>query len=221
MRTSTAACATRRRSPCSLARPEPAVLRALAADVGRVQAPGPLDATALLTLGALAGRSTAVIDGTHTALDRLLALEARAGRGGFTSLWLDALGNSGSGDVLPALLRHLGSADMHVRESAVAALRRVPGEPVVPLLDRASADGEALVRIAAVEALSERPEPDARAILRRVAAGDADEAVREAALQALAPRLGRTAGEREVVERIARSDPSPRVRELAARILAG
>ena len=88
----------------------------------------------------------------------------------------------------PALMDALGNSDLLVRRTAVKAASGLPPEQALPILSRALADPEPMVRQAALERLvGLRPRtPEAQKLLE-AAGKDADDAIRAVAVKALWP----------------------------------
>jgi HEAT repeat protein len=137
--------------------------------------------------------------------------------------WIEALGECGRPETVPALRRVAAEADERMRDAAVLALGAIAGAAATDALaERASLDGSPLVRLSAVELLAERA--DARDRLHRIVGSESHETVRISALLALRPFLSEETGDaaiRDLVERLAAGDPSTAVRDTAARLLKG
>lgn len=141
-----------------------------------------LSGSAMLVLGALAGRG-AEGNGQPVVME-LLALESAVRRQGVEPGWFEALGNTGDPAVLPLASRLCASADPVERAWGLTALRRVDA-PMAHALQRAAAreDGAAGVRRQAIEqigaiaaawvtdALIECTDADVDADVRRAAYG--------------------------------------------------
>lgn len=142
-----------------------------------------LHGTALLLLGAFAGRSD-----SDAALQSLLDRETFAVDRGLVADWLAALGNAGRPAVADAALRHQDDADPGIRAAALVALRRVDDARVLPALEAAlRRDADEQVRLAAVQVVAERRDREAvRRLLVLAAEGDASPQVRQVAAAALA-----------------------------------
>lgn len=194
-----------------------AAVAAAEAVFGDAGATAELQGTSLLLLGALADERA--MDAAH--VQALLGHEQAALERGLAIDWLEALGNAGRPEVVDAALRHLGAADERQRAAAVSAVRRTAdARAVAALVEHASTDDSALVRMRAIEALALRAGPAALASLERAALEDRDANVRLTAVLGLAGRSERTAV-RAVLQRVAGQDASHHVREAAAAALAG
>jgi len=179
------------------------------------------DASALMLLGTLASRNGEVLENGQTALDSLVQLEARVARAKKSDIWLDALGNAGTPAIVPHVLRHLDHEDIPVRESAVHALREIDTPRAIEALLRKSRDDASeIVRARAVAVLARRGAAAARNRVRQAALEDSSRSVRRAAIQAIASRGLRDASSRQVIQRVAKADRDPQLREIARRMLA-
>jgi HEAT repeat protein len=204
-----------------LARPGQRVLSDLAGDLARAAELTGDDAMAMLLLGALAPRAGEVRVGGRSAFDVLLAQEDRARAQGRLDLWLDALGNAGTEDVVPHAQRYAAHDDELVRGAAYHALHRVGSPAALALLERGLDDASAAVRTDVVRALGDHGSAGACTLLARAARGDADAAVRRAALDGLARMAPRRPAARQALEEAAQVDPDPANRAAARALLQG
>ena len=133
---------------------------------------------------------------------------------------LKALGNAGMAEALPAIEQCLAADSPIVRAAAAESLRRISGPVSDGLLLRLLGDPSDRVRSEAVRALEEHgPSATVLPALANVAQNEPDSGVRTQAVVALiawARDGGPTTG---LLEQIARTDPDPRIRELAAGVL--
>lgn len=173
-----------------------------------------VEGTAMLLVGSLVGRDAAGVD-------VLLAAEGRVRSEGLTPLWLQALGNAGTDEVLTAAMPYAHDADPHTRAAAMTALRQVRASDAVRVLaDRARHDDSAVVRCSAVRALAETPGAVDFGTLSDLASQDPDESVRHAALLGLRHRAAGDPRLRPFLERRASEDPADGVRALLRELLA-
>lgn len=204
-----------------LAQPNERVLGDLTQDLGRAAEFTGDDALAMLLLGALAPRAGEVRVEGRAPMDVLLALEGRAQQQGRLDLWLDALGNTGTADVVPHAQRMAAHGDEAVRAAAYHAVRRVEVPAALALLERGLSDPSPRVRGDVVAALSQHQSEAAAAALIRAARDDADADVRRASVGALARFAKPGTAARQAIERAAQSDPDAGNREAARGFLAG
>jgi hypothetical protein len=135
---------------------------------------------------------------------------------------LRGIANAADATLLAAVRPLLQHTAFGVREAAVAAVQRMTAPEVDGLLiARLRGDAHASVRVAAADAIGSRT---ASAELSRALAGaaldDADAHVRDRALAIMADWLGTRAELRPALEKAARTDLEPKLRERAARALA-
>src|SRR5690606_17203013 len=208
-------------SMLQLAKPSERVLTDLARDIGRAGELVGDDAMAVLLLGALAPRAGEARVGGQSALDTLLGYEDKASAQGRLDLWLNALGNAGTPEVLPHAERLTRHNDEMVRGAAYNALRQVKTPRALTVLQRGLSDPAPGVRADAVAALGEHRTPEACALLVRAARDDADPQVRQIAYRGLAPHARPGTAARQALEHAAHNDPDPETREMAARLLRG
>lgn len=145
---------------------------------------------------------------------------------------LEALGNAGRERSTEALLAWARVDDQDLRATAVGALRRLEGPAVDAALHAALDDASHLVRREALSALGARapatalgavagalvqdPAPEVRLHALEVVVGWLDDAAQAPDEAGVPPRALRA-----LLERAARSDPDPAVREAAAGLLEG
>jgi hypothetical protein len=136
-------------------------------------------------------------------------------------LYMDALGNTGSAEILPAAQLALETGGPLLRTAGVGALRLVAAPEADAILVRvAHEDAEAQVRQQALLAMTNRPRTEAGvntalALLR----ADASAEVRAVAIAVLEPTIERS-DVREALEAAARADASKLVREQATQALS-
>ncbi len=204
-----------------VAEPSARVLGDLAGDLGRANDLVGDDAMAMLLLGALAPRAADTkIDGRN-AFETLLALEGKTVQQDRTDLWLNALANTGTADVLPHAQRYTAHENDRVRAAAYAAARRVDKPAGVALLERGLTDRSADVRVDVVVALGEHRSPAARAALIRAARDDSDATVRRRTLSGLAGFAKKNADARQAIEQMATGDPDADNQKAARTVLDG
>jgi hypothetical protein len=129
--------------------------------------------------------------------------------------YLDALGNAGLPEAVSAVEKYLGSDENSVREHAVRALRRVPGEAaerhIVRMLGQ---DRSATVRTSAALAARDRgPAPVLTAALDIAARKEPDLVTRFTALKTIIIHLDEAPSLRASLEWAAQHDPNPELRE--------
>jgi hypothetical protein len=195
------------------------VVQGFAAALSNAQSLDAGVAAGVLALGTMAGRVAA--DARPAAMQLLLQLEAPAAlqRGGLAN-WLEALGNAGQAEGLPAALRHHRAADEFVRAAAVSAVRSIGDQAALQIVLAGADDGEPIVRARAAEVLAQRGEPVALPRLAQLLEREPDAQVRQAAVGALAGRAAEPAVAAMLRGRASR-DPDAEVRRLAAEALAG
>ncbi len=204
-----------------VAEPTARVLGDLAGDLTRANDLAGDDAMAMLLLGALAPRAgDTKIDGRN-AFETLLAFEGKTVQQDRADLWLNALANSGTADVLPHAQRYTAHENDRVRAAAYAAARRVDQPAGVALLERGLTDRSADVRVDVVAALGEHRSPAARAALIRAARDDSDATVRRRTLSGLAGFAKKNADARQAIEQMASGDPDADNQKAARSVLDG
>jgi HEAT repeat protein len=102
---------------------------------------------------------------------------------------LEALGVNGTAGCLPVVLERLADGTEAERAAARAALERMPGKDVDPILTRQAVTLEGSLRVALLELLGGRAVTEAVPVLAK-AAREGDPAVRAAALRALGQAAG-------------------------------
>ncbi|MFO1077027.1 MAG: hypothetical protein U1E73_04790 [Planctomycetota bacterium] len=165
-----------------LARPEPALVEALARDAGDA-----FDGrgNAMLVLGALATRSAPLADG-RSPQQVLLAMEDASTARGELSTWLLAVGNAAPPETMAIVERHIGDQDPAVRAAALVALRRVAtGAAVTLLIERGLGDADAAVRHEALSELARRDDARAWNAIARTEQQDPEESLRNKARELL------------------------------------
>jgi HEAT repeat protein len=124
-----------------------------------------------------------------------------------------------AGESLRFLLEKLKVArDSREKTLALEALGNSESEAALEAVARTAEDEDETVRACAVHAM--RAMPGADAVLRRKAETDSSERVRAIAVERIAARASLDPEVREWLERVSRSDPSPRVRESALQVCA-
>jgi hypothetical protein len=181
-----------------------------------------LRSKSLLVLGALASRQPqSESTDRNTVVAELIGREDRARSAGQLQPWLHALGNSGHEDALPAIQRYLGDDNAAVRNAAVAALRQFDTpQATSALLDRARSEPDLRVRALAVEGLAQRNDSAGLDYVAGVLAREPDADVRSAAVAGLSRQLLRNEAVLPMLQRAAQHDPSPAIRDQAARAMA-
>ena len=176
----------------------------------------------LLVLGALASRQPQSESTDRDAVvAELIGREDRARSAGQLQHWLHALGNSGHEDTLPAIQRYLGDDNAAVRNAAVSALRQFDTpQATSALLDRARSERDLRVRALAVEGLAQRSDSAGLDYVAGVLAREPDADVRSAAVAGLSRQLLRNEAVLPMLQRAAQHDPSPAIRDQAARAMA-
>jgi HEAT repeat protein len=202
-------------------KPTPRVLNDLTADLHGAKELTGDNAMAMLLLGTLAPRAAGTEIEGRSALDTLLAFESKAQQGERLDLWLNALGNVGTDDVLPHAQRHAGSASELVRGAAYNALRQVQSPRALALLERGLLDPAAGVRADVVSALVEQRTKAAGDALVRAARDDSDAGVRRATIPGLARHAPTHPAARQALEQMAASDPDGENRKAAGAVLKG
>lgn len=178
----------------------------------REHEPAELCETVWLALGTAVRRCERAADGRQA----LLGLEAQAQRRGMTITWLEALGNLGHEAALPIAARYLQCQEPALREAGASALRKIATTEAEQLLaECARSDSVAGVRARAGEILAARGGPGSLATVTALLASETVEDVRLALVQALAKCVTGRADACELLERQARQDAAPRVREAA------
>jgi len=136
---------------------------------------------------------------------------------------IEALGNSGSPDVLSDLQGALGSSSPAVRAAAARALRLIPGSAVDQLLATTmTSDADPDVRVAALFSTGYRPWTAFLAPVTELCQHDPVLEVRQAAVFSAegAANRGYGAGTAAVLNWVAQNDPDPALRSEAAGAVA-
>jgi HEAT repeat protein len=199
-------------------RPTPALIDALASVIQGPESPRNVRSSALLALGNLAGRAEP--EPREASLALLLAAPENDASSDDLVVWLEALGNSGSARILPAVADFLDHGDERVRESAVSALRFLAASEATELLIAALRDPSARVRTVAAEELAAQDSPAAGRAVARFLAGESSTIARKRAVAALGRSTRLDEDARGLLLQVARADPDAGVRELARAILA-
>ena len=120
----------------------------------RGDAPKSLSTTAMLLLGSFAQPNRAA---AAPSWQQLLDHEVAAVAEGSVRTWLEALGNAGRSEALPAARRYLASEDPSLRSGALSAVRRVADPEAARMLRQAAEqDQDRNVRDHARRLLAER-----------------------------------------------------------------
>jgi HEAT repeat protein len=178
--------------------------------------------TAQLALGTMARNATGSSpERAAEIVDLILAHVDSASFAHDPGQLLLVLGNTGSERALPTITRFTDHAVSEVRAAAATALRFVETARAEALLLRMlSSDQDGAVRAAAAYALSFRAlTHDAFQAQKTALLNDTDKDVRLAVLSNLGKALGARPEISSIIERVAREDPAPDVRD-AARVLA-
>jgi hypothetical protein len=131
-------------------RPTAELAGGVAARITALDAIDPVDATAVLALGALARRDAKVLAGERSVLEAVEGWQERARRLDAEDLWLDALANAKSPKLEAAARDALTDGRDHVREAGMRALGQVEGDSAFTTLrEVASSDAEPRMRCAA------------------------------------------------------------------------
>jgi HEAT repeat protein len=173
-----------------------------------------LRSASLFMLGAAAGR-----EGADPALmQQLLSFEEAAVESGMLDRYLEALGNTGSAQILPKVVEHLESNDPKVRSAALDALRRLETPEAVSLLQQyATQDPSPQVRIEAVDTLSGHSGSHVISTYKSMMS-DSSASVRSELARALDKRPEPQA--KDLLRKMSLQDSDPNVRQLAAELLA-
>ncbi|HTF90186.1 MAG TPA: HEAT repeat domain-containing protein [Planctomycetota bacterium] len=181
-----------------------------------------LHASALLTMGALAN-----IGGSHTpagsaAFHHVMNWKESAEESGRLPEWIEALGNTGSPQVVDAVRPYLTHEDDLVRASAVHALRMVFTLEVSDIAAvRGQEDSSANVRGRAAEVLGARVDSHARTAIAGMLDNEQVEDVRRTLILYLGSQVASDAVARALLEDAAATDPSAELRQLANEQLSG
>ncbi len=181
-----------------------------------------LQGSAILTMGVLAniaGSNTAV---GATAFHHVMNWKKSAEDNDQLPEWIEALGNSGSPQVVDAVKPYLGNDSDQVRASAVHALRLVFTLEVSDIAAlRGEEDNSAIVRGRAAEVLGARVDDHARAAIGNMLDHESVVLVRQALILYLGGQVAHDGGARLLLEDAAATDPSPELRNLAQEQLSG
>lgn len=203
--------------------PGPEVLAAAARWLGDDSQPG-MQTTALLALGAVSHAAGSHAGG-QAAFEQVMAWKQRAIDTDRLPEWIEALGNSGSPQVVDAVRGYLDHEDPSIRASAVHALRLVFVPAVSELAsERGRVDLEALVRERAAEVLGARADAQARSAIAWMLENDAESAVRQVLIQYLGAHLTQNPADvqaRVLLADAAATDPDGSLREFAQQQLGG
>lgn len=206
-----------------LREPGPEVLAAAARWLGDDSQPE-LQTTALLALGAVS-HAAGSHSGGQAAFDHVMAWKQHAIETDRLPEWIEALGNSGSPQVVDAVRAYLDHEDASIRASAVHALRLVFVPAVSELAgERGRADLAAGVRERAAEVLGARADAQARAAIAWMLENDAEAAVRQVLIQYLGAHLTQNPADvqaRMLLADAAATDPDGSLREFAQQQLGG
>ncbi len=205
------------RAAMQLQEPNEALLQAMQASHSETENTEAVRMSALLALGVLAGRS----DETAS-IEYLLAREGDSQESRDKAMWLEALGNSGSAEILPKLSSYLEHEDPGLRTSATQALRFIETPEANRLLAQAARDDASVeVRASAAEILAKRSVEVSDATISHVLANEPEVLVRRRAVQALGQRQPRGEFARGALTRVAAEDPNRDLRALAKQLLDG
>lgn len=119
-------------------------------------------------------------------------------------------------EALPVLGELVAGSDLMLATKAAYLASVIGGSAAVPVMQRAAANQNPEVRIAAANGLRNLPAPAAEAVVGALLR-DADAGVRKTALQS-APEAA-LVRERAVLERMVAQDPSARLREISGSVL--
>lgn len=175
---------------------------------------------ALLALGACARslRATAPAQ-TRALVTELMARLDRATDETSRRDLLVALGNAGDPGALPVLKGLIDGKDSPLQSVAVESLRFIQDPAADELLRGLLRRPDASLRFAAIAAIRHRDVGPFAEQLAEVVRHDKAENIRSAAIDLLGAHLGDLPTLRPLLEEAARSDPQPRNRALAARLL--
>ncbi|HEY3668724.1 MAG TPA: HEAT repeat domain-containing protein, partial [Polyangiaceae bacterium] len=176
---------------------------------------------ASLVLGALARRSAAEDGDSSQAAVKALAEQASTANAGIERVnALNALGNSGSTQAMPAIAQSLASDDPGVRAAATQALRFVQDPSVDPLLVKSLSDGSPEVRRAALFAAGYRAYDAVGPTLESIAKQDPEPGVRSEVVSTLSQLASSDSTDAlQLLNWIAEHDPEQSVRKRAAEVL--
>jgi HEAT repeat protein len=132
---------------------------------------------------------------------------------------LNALGNAGSIESLPAILGLAGSSSEEVRAAVAIAVRKLEAPQVEPLLVKLAADSSVSVRLSAVSILVERDGPNTSTLLKKICAKDPNEGVRLEAIEYFAGCSSQNVSAVQVLTDVSLNDPSENVRTYASNAL--
>jgi hypothetical protein len=178
--------------------------------------------TAELALGgALRQAGSETLSKTSTSAQYLIERLDAASTTPERTLALEALGNTGSDQALPALKLALADSSPPVRASAANALRHLQSPDADAQLAKiASGDADANVRSSALRALIPRAlTSGTRAGLISALGQDADVVVRMTAVDVMSKYLDQETGFQQALEQCSEHDPDARVRERATAVL--
>jgi HEAT repeat protein len=181
-----------------------------------------LRGTAELALGgALRQAGSETLSQTSTSAQYLVERLDAASTVPERTLALEALGNSGSDQALPALKTALEDSSASVRASAANALRHLQNpEADAQLAKIASGDADTNVRSSALRALIQRTLTDeTRKALSSALGQDPDVVVRMTAVDVMSKYLDQESGFQQALKQCSEHDPDTRVRERAIAVL--
>jgi HEAT repeat protein len=182
---------------------------------------GDVSTAATLALGSnIRTQNAEQLGDTTSALQTLLDGLAGATTDAARRVYLLALGNTGDARALDAIEPYLTSPDVDLRVAAATALRQMPGARAEKDLQTALADGNYLVRRAAVEAIGGRPDTDLVPVIEQMLHTDPEASVRIAIVSVLYAVSDKAPSALDALRWAAGSDPSPKVREAAKSFLA-
>jgi len=180
-----------------------------------------LAGSALLVLGAFAGRGATTADG-RPVVSELLALAGSARDGGIESAYFEALGNSGDPAVMPLATQLLGAADPIDRAFGLTAMRRVHSPQADALLQSvARGDATAEVRRQALEQVGASQAAWSLDLLIERSAADADVEVRRTGLSGLLLRARSEPRARAALQQRLLAEPDAGLRQQLQQLLAG
>ena len=181
-----------------------------------------LQGSALLTMGALANIGGSHTSAGSTALSHVMGWKKYAEESGRLPEWIEALGNTGSPQVVEAVKPYLAHEESDVRASAVHALRLVFTLEVSQLAAECGRqDVSVNVRARAAEVLGVRVDVHARTAIAQMLEGEPIEEVRHTLILYLGGQAANDAGAWALLQDAAATDPSPELRELAQQQLSG
>ena len=132
---------------------------------------------------------------------------------------LNALGNAGSIESLPAILGLAGSSSEEVRAAVAVAVRKLEAPEVEPLLVKLAGDSSVSVRLSAVSILVERDGPNTSTLLKKICSKDPNEGVRLEAIEYFAGCSSQNIAAVQVLTEVSQNDPSENVRTYASNAL--